>query len=213
MRINRCTQFDRYQSQRPVALRERFIINEQGVLHRLNRSIDERERGGWTERKKITKLFVPIVDGVCSRLELPWTAYIYIGSLRMHALSTGRAIFWEVQFTSDLNLKSKDRNSLNKEWFAYEVVTGILSFAIGCLKGDNETRVTILEIRISDCDGTNLLKIGDWPDIYDFIFKSFDTQVPNGMSLICVLSLFTRYNTTSDSEKFIEWGRDRGILK
>lgn len=49
-------------------------------------------------------------------------------------------------------------------------------FAIGCLKGDNETRVTILEIRISDCDGTNLLKIGDWPDIYDFIFKSFELR-------------------------------------
>lgn len=56
MRINRCTQFDRYQSQKPVALREGFIINEQGVLHRLNRSIDERERGGWTERKRERRL-------------------------------------------------------------------------------------------------------------------------------------------------------------
>lgn len=54
MRINRCTQFDRYQSQKPVALREGFIINEQGVLHRLNRSIDEREReaDGQREREK-----------------------------------------------------------------------------------------------------------------------------------------------------------------
>lgn len=178
MRINRCTQFDRYQSQKPVALREGFIINEQGVLHRLNRSIDERERGGWTERKRERRLPNCLFPLLMEYAEGPSyrELHIYLGSLRMHALSTGRAIFWGVQFTSDLNLKSKGRNSLNKEWFAYEVVTGILSFAIGCLKGDNETRVTILEIRISDCDGTNLLKIGDWPDIYDFIFKSFELR-------------------------------------
>lgn len=63
---------------------------------------------------------------------------------------------------------------MNKEWFVYEVDIGILFFVIGCLKGDNEICVFILEIWILDCDGINLFKIGDWFDIYDFIFKFFE---------------------------------------